>query len=64
MTKFVALKTKTYSYLTDDRSEDKKAKYTKNCAIKRKLKLEKYKNCLKATQLENKIHYLQKMKLT
>ena len=29
MTKFVGLKTKTYSYLIDDDTEDKKAKYTK-----------------------------------
>ena len=30
------------------------------CVIKRKLKFENYKNCLEATQLENKIHYLDK----
>ena len=29
---------KTYSYLIDDGSEDKKAKRTPNCVIKRKLK--------------------------
>ena len=28
--------------------------------IKRKLKFENYKNCLEATQLENKINHLQK----
>ena len=32
---FVRLKTKTYSYLTDDGSEDKKAKDTKKCVLKR-----------------------------
>ena len=53
MTKFVALRAKTYSYLLDDSSEDKKAKDTKKCGIKRKLKFENYKNCLEATQLEN-----------
>ena len=37
MTKFIGLKAKTYSYLIDDSSEDKKAKGTKKCAIKRKL---------------------------
>ena len=42
MTKFVGLKVKTYSYLIDDGSDDKKAKRTKKCVIKRKLKFE---NC-------------------
>ena len=60
MTKFVGLTVKTYSYLTDDGSEDKKAKGTKKCVIKRKFKFENYKNCLEATQLENKINHLQK----
>ena len=39
MTKFVGLRAKTYSYLIDDGSEDKKAKSTKKCAIKIKLKI-------------------------
>ena len=60
MTKFVGLRAKTYSYLIDDSSEDKKAKGTKKCVIKRKLKFENYKNCLEATQLDNKIKYLEK----
>ena len=60
MTKFVGLRAKTYSYLIDDGSEDKKAKGTKKCVIKRKLKFENYKNCLEATQLDNKIKYLEK----
>ena len=38
MTKFVGLTAETYSYLTDDVSEDKKAKDTKKCVIKRKIK--------------------------
>ena len=42
--------------LIDDGSEDKKAKHSKKCIIKRKLKFENCKNCLKATQLENKIN--------
>ena len=46
MTKFVALRPKTYSYLTDDCEEDKKAKETKKCVIKRELKLNDYKYCL------------------
>ena len=34
-----ALKPKTYSYLTDDNDENKKAKDTRKCFIKRKLNL-------------------------
>ena len=63
MTKFVGLRVKTYSYLIDDGTEDKKAKGTKKCVMKRKLKFENYKNCLEATQLENKINYLEKNKI-
>ena len=59
MTKFVGLTAKTYSYLIDDGGEDKKAKGTKKCIIKIKIKFENYKNCLEATQLENKINYLE-----
>ena len=46
MTEFVALRPKTYSYLTDDCEEDKKAKVTKKCVIKRRLKFSDYKDCL------------------
>ena len=46
ITKFVALRPKTYSYLTDDCKEDKKAKGTKKCVIKRELKFNNYKDCL------------------
>ena len=45
MTEFVALRPKTYSYLTVDREEDKKAKGTKKSVIKRRLKLNDYKDC-------------------
>ena len=55
MKKFVGLRAKTYSYLIDDGSENKKAKGTKKCVIKIKFNLENYKNCLEATQLDNKI---------
>ena len=51
MTEFVALRPKTYSYLTDDCEEDKKAKGTKNCVIKRRLKFNDYKNCLLNNQI-------------
>ena len=46
ITEFVALRPKTYSYLTDDYKEDKKAKETKKCVIKRMIKFNDYKNCL------------------
>ena len=46
MTEFVTLRPKTYSYLMDDESEAKKAKGTKKCVIKRKLKFNDYKDCL------------------
>ena len=63
MTKFVGSRVKTYSYLIDDGSEDKKAKGTKMCVIKRKFKFENYKNCLQAIQRDNKISYLEKNKI-
>ena len=46
MTEFVALRPKTYSYLMDDGRNDKKAKGTKRCVIKRRLKFNDYKGCL------------------
>ena len=46
MTEFVTLRPKTYSYLTDDCEEDKNAKGTKKCVIKRRLKFSDYKDCL------------------
>ena len=46
ITEFVTLRPKTYSYLTDDGKEDKKAKGTKKCVIKRMIKFNDYKNCL------------------
>ena len=44
ITEFVSLRPKTYSYLTDDCKEDKKAKGTKKCVIKRMIKFNDYKN--------------------
>ena len=55
---------KTWSYVIDDSSEDKKAKGTKKSEIKRKFKFENYKICLEATQFENKVDCAEKMKLT
>ena len=60
MIKYFGLRAKTYSYLADDGSEGKKVKCTKRCVIKRNFKFENYKNCLEATQLNNKINYPEK----
>ena len=46
ITEFVTLRPKTYSFLTDDGKEDKKAKGTKKCIIKKKIKFNDYKKCL------------------
>ena len=51
---------KTNSYGIDDSSKDKKPKWTKNCVNKRKLKFGNYKNCLEATQVENKLSCVRK----
>ena len=46
ITEFFTLRPKTYSYLTDDGKEDKKAKGTKKCIIKKMIKFNDYKKCL------------------
>ena len=51
MIEFVALTPKTYSYLMNNGNSDKKAKPTKKCAIKQKIKFNDYQNCL----LNNKL---------
>ena len=58
------LRAKPYSYLEDNKDEDKKAKSTKKCVIKRKFKFQIYKNCLEAAQFENEINHFEKIKLT
>ena len=62
-TELVGLKAKTYIYLKDNNNEDKKAKSAAKYVIKRKIKLQDYKNCLGAAQVENEINYLEKTKL-
>ena len=47
ITEFVGLRPKTYSYLIDDDSGDKKVKGAKKCVTKRILKFKGCKNCLK-----------------
>ena len=46
MTELAALRWKTYSYLIGDDNINKKTEGTKKCVIKRRLKLNDYKNCL------------------
>ena len=55
--------TQEFEGLWDNNNEDKKAKRTKKCVIKRKLKFEDYKSCLKAAQIKNKINHLEKNKI-
>ena len=51
ITEFVTLRPKTYSFLTDDGKEDKKAKGKKKCVIKNKIKFNDYKKCLFSDEL-------------
>ena len=46
ITEFIALRPKTYSYLTDNDKIDKKAKGTKKCIMKKMIKFDDYKKCL------------------
>ena len=48
---FVTLRPKTYSFLTDDGKENKMAKGTKKCIIKKKIKFNGYKKCLFSDKL-------------
>ena len=52
------MRPKPYSCLTDDNDKNEKIKGIKKCVIKQKLKFGDYKNCLEATQIENKISQL------
>ena len=63
MKEFVELRSKTYSYLKGNNDEDKKAKDTKKCVIKRKIKFQDYKNFLEAAQIKNKINHLERNKI-
>ena len=46
ITEFVALRPKAYSYKTNNNTELKKAKGTKQCVVKKMLRFNDYKNCL------------------
>ena len=51
MTEFFGLRAKTYIYLIDDSSNNKRAKDTKKHIIKRKFKFEIYKNLLRSNSI-------------
>ena len=51
MTEFAGSSPKTYSYLIDEGSDAKKAKGTKKCVIKRRLKCEDYNKCLQNNKI-------------
>ena len=48
MVEFAALRSETFSYLTDDNDKNKKAKGTKKFVIERKLEPKDYKHWLEA----------------
>ena len=60
MKEFVGLRAKTYIYLKENNDENKKAKDTKKCVIKRKRKFQDYIDSLKGARLVRKINYLEK----
>ena len=64
MTKFVALRPKTYSYLMNDGSEHKRAKGTKECMAKREIKFKNYRDCLLKNDIILKSQQKFKLKLT
>ena len=53
ITEFVTLRPKTYSFLTDDGTENKKAKVTKKCIIKKKIKFNNYTENVNKIALSN-----------
>ena len=59
---FLWLRAKPYSYLKDNKNEDKKTESTKKCVIKIKFKFQNYKNCLESVQFENEINHFKKNK--
>ena len=58
MKDLVGLSEKTYIYLINDSSEDKKAIVTKKCNFKRKIKFGNYEIGLEPAQIKNKINHL------
>ena len=63
MTEFVGLTAKSYSYLIDGSSEDKKEKDRKKCVIKRKTKLKNYKKLFRRNSTWEKKNFIKNNKL-
>ena len=63
MKKTVRLWSKTFSDLKDNDDDYKKGKGTKRFFVKRKLKFDDCKNCLKASQIENIIICLERKQI-
>ena len=55
---FVALRPKTYSYITNEFIELKKAKGTKKCVVKKMLRFEDYRKCLFGNEIMLKLQGL------
>ena len=55
MTEFAKRRSKNCSYLMDDSGSDKKAKGTKKCVIKQRIKFNDYKDCLLNNEIVLKI---------
>ena len=51
ITEFLTLRPKKYSFLTDEGKEDKKAKGTTKCVIKKMIKFNDYKKCLLSDEI-------------
>ena len=60
---FVWLRAKSIYLFKDNNEEDKKAKGTKKYVTKRHLKFSDYKQCLKPSQIENRISYLENKRI-
>ena len=63
MKRFVGLRAKSIYLFKDKNEEDKKAKDTKKYVIKRHLKFSDYKQCLKPSQIENRISCLENKRI-
>ena len=54
ITEFITLRAKAYAYLKKDGSENKRAKGTKKCIIKREIMFENYREPLKIKSYQNR----------
>ena len=59
MKEIVGLRSKTYSYLRENNDELNIVKGTKTFVVKRKLKFQSQKECLKSSEIINTVNYLE-----